>query len=119
MKLPDMKNLTIATRGVTTKSAMNPALWLCALSTPTGFAGSLLAHPPTNYFLLAICTLPLLNAVRAYNHFMKHDPDRLQSERYLLERQVVATLGINGEEGTQILLPDGPKMDNPISHGEV
>ncbi|HEV7289910.1 hypothetical protein [Sphingomonas sp.] len=113
MNWPNIENFSVATRGVTTKSAMNPALWLCALTTPLATAGSFFAPEPMNYILIAFASLPVFNALYSYNHFMRKEPDRLQSEKYLIERQVVSKIGDN-YSGSEIILRPAAPVDNPL-----
>ena len=115
MELPSVRDLAIATRQVATKSAINPIQWICALATPSSIAAACFAPPPLNYFFFFLAALPVIYALRAYDHFMKRDPDRLQSERFLLERQMVGKIGINGPDGPEIILsPEPGEMDNPL-----
>jgi hypothetical protein len=114
MNPPSFKDLSVATRQVATKSAMNPIQWICALTTPFCLAAACVAPPPLQYAFFVLACVPVIYGIRVFEHLMKNDPDRLQSEKYLIEKQVIATMGIAGENGEQIILPPGPRMDNPL-----
>jgi hypothetical protein len=114
MEFPSIKDLTVATREVATKSAMNPIQWICALTTPASITAACFVQAPFSYafFLLAAC--PVAYAFRAYDYYMKNDRDRLQSERYLIERQVVGTIGLNNEgQAPVVISTTGSGVPNP------
>ncbi|MFX4222522.1 MAG: hypothetical protein ACMVO3_17095 [Thalassobaculum sp.] len=110
MKRPDLPNLERAVARVTTRSALNPILWLSGIVTPISI---ILATTSSAHFapwLLALGAIPVLVSITAYIYFMVKDPDRLQSEEYNLERQRIEHLGDNeaGERGASILLESVP-----------
>jgi len=61
----------------------------------------MVVHEPLNYMFFGLAVVPILYAFRVNDFFLRTNPDRLQSERYLIEREAVARMGVNS--------PDGPK----------
>lgn len=74
---------------VRVRNAFNPILWGCAVATPVCFLSGLLfqADPIIRYGLVALGALPVLTLIAAYLYFMLRDPDRLQSEEFVLRQQ--------------------------------
>jgi hypothetical protein len=62
-------------------------LWLSAIVTPTCIAASLFSSGLLLYALIVLAFLPPLAAVLAFAAFAFRNPDRLQSEQYLLQQQ--------------------------------
>jgi hypothetical protein len=119
MNLSNLNQITDTTRQVATKSAMNPMLWVCGLTTPFSICAAAYSTAPISYLFYGIACVPILYAMRAYDYWMKNDPDRLQSERYLIERQIVGTIGSKSEDGaieiqvpSQTILIDNPKVSD-------
>jgi hypothetical protein len=115
---PQIDRIAETTRQVATKSAMNPMLWISGLTTPFSIGASAMTEGPMQYFFAALAVLPIAYSIRAYDFWMKSDPDRLQSERYLIERQIVGRIGyksdggvIEGEVSSQPILIDNPVLD--------
>jgi hypothetical protein len=118
MNLPTLDKISATTQQVATKSAMNPILWVCGLTTPFSIIAAAYSSPPLSYFFFLLAGSPIAYAIRAYDFWMKNNPDRLQSERYLLQRQIVGTMGKKSDGGafeinmpTQAILIDNPEID--------
>ncbi|MFN0046711.1 MAG: hypothetical protein ACKVOS_09605 [Sphingorhabdus sp.] len=117
MQWPSLKEVSDTTRQVATKSAMNPMLWICGLTTPFSIVAAAYSAEPISYLFFGMACLPIFYGIRAYEFWMKSDPDRLQSERYLIERQIVGRIGEKSESGSyEIEIPSRPVLiDNPQS----
>lgn len=86
----------MASKSVATHSIVNPLLFLTVIVTPTMTAGSLFATGPMVLFFAIMAALPVLATLFAYWHFARADPEKLQSERFRIERQwITAQLGDN------------------------
>ncbi len=97
MRLPELLTPSMATasRHVATRSVLNPILWLSGIVWPAALAAMAFAPAPFNYFAAAVGGLTVLMALSAYAYFALKDPDRLQTEEFRLQQQMVARLGDN------------------------
>jgi len=84
-----IRSVTSRAGVVRVRNAFNPILWGCAVATPVCFlfAGVLGTDPILRYGFAALGGLPVLTLVGAYIYFMLRDPDRLQSEEFVLRQQ--------------------------------
>ena len=83
VKAATAKSDRIRVRG----TAMNSMLWLVGLITPLTLVLSFLAGDPVyRYFLFGFGAMMALFGVSAYFVWVFRDPDRLQSEKYLLQK---------------------------------
>lgn len=81
---------------VGTRSVLNPLLWLCGIVTPVSMAAALMASGPLVGLFAVLAVAPPVVALCSYVYFMFKDPDRLQSEPFRIEQQVVqAQIGDN------------------------
>lgn len=74
---------------IRTNSVLNPLLWLCGIISITALP---IAHFETGAFkiwFIIIASTPIISAILAYSYFMITDPNRLQSEEYQLQRQLI------------------------------
>ncbi len=91
-----MLNLLRATRAdhlverVRTNSILNPLLWLIAIIEATSIPAAVLSTGLLQYLFFILAASPVMIALFAYVRMMYKDPDRLQSEEYLLERYRLA-----------------------------
>jgi hypothetical protein len=71
------------------RSALNPALWLCAITTPTCllFAYAFRDVPEVRVWLLAGGLLPIIIASIGFLGFAIFRPEKLQSEEYQLRHE--------------------------------
>ena len=75
------------------KSIMTPIGALALGIFATSVAGSVAVWPsPLSWALLAIATVTLGVALWAYIYFALRDPDRLQTEDYRIQKEVIARL---------------------------
>jgi hypothetical protein len=81
------------------KSALNPLLWLSAITSPLCFAFGLYFEGAIQAIMVGVGFLPILFACGAYVYWMLEAPDRLQSEDYQLRK---AALELIEEKGMRI-----------------
>jgi hypothetical protein len=112
---------------VRVKTALNPLLW----AMPVLVLGSLLSayfvgpEATTTLSLLGMTMLMVLTIIAAYGYFMFKDPDRLQSEEYMLAQKELSILERKGEEPV-VIDPTGRsagkaiemQQEPPLSDGE-
>ena len=99
------------------RSALNPLLWLCAISTPLTLGYSYFSSGSIQIVLLMIGALPIVCACGAYIYWMIVAPDRLHSEDYQLKRQALqmihekgARVGILASSVIAITNPNAPRL---------
>ncbi len=99
---------------VRVRNALNPILWTCAVASPLcfGFAYAFGADPILRYGLAGLGTLPIILTLAAYIYFMFRNPDRLQSEEFVLRQQELTI--IERKSGPPISL-DGEAADGAIT----
>lgn len=73
------------------RNVLNPLLWLCAVSAPAClfFAWLIGSGTIIGVVLTTVAVLPILVAMAMYVWFALHDPDRLQSEEFVLRQQEI------------------------------
>ncbi len=94
------------------RSALNPLLWLCAISTPLTFGLATLSNGIIQVTLLMMGSIPILCACGAYIYWMLKSPDRLHSEDYQLRRQALQMIYEKGAR-TAILASSVVAITNP------
>lgn len=79
---------------VRVRNALNPLLWMVALVAPTSWLAAYFFRDDSflKYFFTALGSLPIFGTVIAYFIYMFRDPDRLQSEEYLLRQHAIQIL---------------------------
>lgn len=93
MKLPDLPLFERAAARISTNSALNPLLWLCAIISAPCLLLATLSAAEMAIWLLLLGAFPVAVALIAYLYFMLRDPNRLQSEQYLLDRYRLERIG--------------------------
>lgn len=78
------------------KSALNPALWLCAIVTIPGIFIIAIYYKEPPLWLMLIVLLPVIIAVVGFLFLLLFDRDKLQSEDYQIRKK---TLEIIQEKG--------------------
>lgn len=103
---------------VRTKSVLNPLLWLTAfvLITFLPAAGVAGFSSAVGIVLVAIAILAVLVTLGAYVYFAIKNPDRLQSEEFLLRQQ---ELHAYAKEGGFLDMRRVEQLPNPIVEGET
>jgi hypothetical protein len=73
------------------RSAMNPILWLVAITTPTGLGAVMLFRGDWILCIasLLVVVIPVLVACAIFIYFAMKQPDKLQSEEYQVTRQTL------------------------------
>ena len=67
------------------RSALNPVLWLCAITTvPSLYFASQMVEPPA--WLITLIFLPLVAAIAGFLFLLFFDRDKLQSEDYQIRK---------------------------------
>ena len=71
------------------RNVLNPLLWLCAATTPVSFlfADLLGGDAILRYTPVGLGSLPVAVGLAAYTYFMLKDPNRLQSDDFVLRQQ--------------------------------
>jgi len=82
---------------LTVRSALNPALWLCAIvSVPCAVLASVLQQQPP-FWLTLMATGPVLVTVIGFLFLLLFDRDKLQSESYQLRKQTLELIEQKGD----------------------
>lgn len=70
--------------------AMRPLAWLILILTPS--LGLMIAFGPdwVKYFASVVLVAGIVTYIWAYRYWMKNDPDRLGSEAFIVQRDVLA-----------------------------
>ena len=121
MKLDEaIKGWTSRAGIVRVRNVLNPLLWLCGLITPISWAAVyfLRDDPVAKYCLLTFGTLPILATLIGYFIWMFRDPDRLQSEEFVLRQQEL-TIYRRSEEGEPRPLETDKKMLPNVAETEL
>jgi hypothetical protein len=86
-----------ATSRIRVHSALNPALWLCSVISVSSFALAAFGEASMRMPFLWVGCVPVGLVVFAYLYFMMRDPDRLQSEDYLIQKRALALIQEKGQ----------------------
>lgn len=116
MKLPRLPELDHAIARVTTRSVLNPLLWLCGIVTPLGLILASAGDEAIRAPMLLIACAPILFIAVAYTYFAVREPDRLQSEEHIQELQRIKHLGDSeaGEAGPGIVI-EHERIERPAN----
>lgn len=77
------------------RSALNPALWLCAIvSMPALLAASFSNNPP--WWIGVIISGPILIAIFGFVYLLIYDRDKLQSEDYQIRKKTLELIEQKG-----------------------
>jgi hypothetical protein len=115
MKLDEaIKSWTSRAGVIRVRNVLNPLLWLCGLITPSSWAAVyfLREEPVIKYFLLASGAVPILATLISYFIWMFRDPDRLQSEEFVLRQQELTIYRRSEEGGARPLETDKTMLPN-------
>ena len=117
-------NANIATKAIeageklTVRSALNPALWLCAIiSIPALVIISFLDEPPT-WLIVLICT-PVITATLGFFFLLFFDRDKLQSEDYQLRKRSLEIIEQKGDAAPMLIDPSNLKVIPKPDHFEI
>ena len=80
-----------ATARIVVRNALNPALWLCGIVTPTCFvaAHSFREHPALMWFIIIVGIMPIVVACGMCVGFALFSPRHLQSEDYQIRHEAL------------------------------
>lgn len=108
---------------VRVRNARNPLLWMIALVTPTSWLAVYFLRDDiiVKYFFTAIGSLPVFGATVAYFIFIFRDPDRLQSEEFVLKQQELSIIRSGRGEPKLVEVPDHtlPNIAEPDQPGII
>ncbi len=79
------------------KSALNPALWMCAIITMPLVMTSLILSIPLPLFLQILASIPVIIAGIGYLGLLAFDRDKLQSEDYQIRKQSLELIQEKGD----------------------
>jgi hypothetical protein len=79
---------------VRVRNALNPLLWTMAAITPTSFVAAHVFRDDSflKYGFSVLGASPVVVTLASYLYFMFRDPDRLQSEEYVLRQHAMQIL---------------------------
>lgn len=104
----------LAAKQVATRNILNPLLWLCAIVT----TASLLALPFATGAILTVLLITALAppacTLAAYGYWTFKDPDRLQSEEFVLQQRWMDTNPQIGDNRTNEVI-DVPLSQTRLS----
>lgn len=109
---------------VAVQNVMNPLLWLNAIGVPLFLAAAYLMQGDlwVTRMLVAVAAAVPLWTLREYSHWRKHDPNRLHSEKYLIEQQqlMIQSKGWTAPIDASALPPgENPEMSLPVPENEI
>lgn len=94
------------------KSALNPALWICAIVTMPGlFLCVQLAPPPS--WLIVLIFLPVVIACLGFLFLLVFDSDKLQSEDFQIRKQSLEMLQQQSDDPAPRLIEAVEMISNP------
>ena len=110
--------------GLTVRSALNPALWMCGIvSIPAACLAALLPPPPP-WWLVTLAITPVAVTTIGFLYLLVFDRDRLQSENYQIRKQTLELIEEKGDlapiEASTIEVianPDYPQLASPKKGG--
>lgn len=94
------------------KSALNPALWLCAVVTVPLAGLATFVEGPTWLMvcLVVLAFLPPVLASIGFVIFLFRDPDKLQSEEYQIRKRTLEMIGEKGQGASLMDLVEAARL---------
>ena len=94
------------------KSALNPALWLCAVVTVPIIGFATFGDGPAWLLvcLVVLASIPLVLAAIGFVFFLLRDSDKLQSEEYQIRKRTLEMIGEKGQEASLVDLVEAAKL---------
>lgn len=111
-----------AANKVATRNILNPLLWLCAIVTPASLVGLPFATGALLWVFVFTALVPPLCTLAAYGYWTFKEPNRLQSEEYVLQKHWMDTNALIGDNHTQQFIdvtPDQGRMTANTTPGGV
>jgi hypothetical protein len=109
---------------VKSNNVLNPLLWICGITELFAVPAALLSQGYVQIFFCALAAIPIVFALLAYFIWMFKDPNRLHSEEYLIQREIIRQGSKENDaisdssrtsehaplqiEETELLAPDSP-----------
>jgi hypothetical protein len=121
LKLEDaIKSWTSRAGVVRVRKALNPLLWMAATAFPTSLLGAYFLRdvPYLKYLLVMLGAFPVLATLVAYFILLFRDPDRLQSEEFVLRQQELTIYRRSEEGGPRPLETNDKRLPN-VAESEV
>lgn len=79
------------------RSALNPVLWLCAITTlPACYMMLGMVNPP--YWLIIVAVAPVITAIIGFLFLLIYDRDKLQSEDYQIKKKSLELIQEKGQK---------------------
>jgi hypothetical protein len=110
VKIPNMIN---AAGRMATKSVVSPKQWLAGIALACLVPGVILTHGVAQYVFLFLICATVLSSLAAYWYFALTDPERLQTEEFVLQKSQL--LGDERNSGTLIDLNARPTSNTFIT----
>lgn len=103
------------------RSALNPALWLCAIvAVPSAIAGTISPSPP--WWINFLVVGPVGVTIFGFVYLLIFDRDKLQSEDFQIRKQTLEMFEQKGMSGPQVpkleeaVTPDQPQISKDEDH---
>jgi hypothetical protein len=108
-----IKSWTSRAGVVRVRNALNPLLWAAGVLTPMSWIAAYAFRDDAilKYVLVALCALPVLATLGSYLYFMFRNPDRLQSEEFVLRQQELLIVSRSGD-GPRPIESEGRELPN-------
>lgn len=99
------------------RSALNPILWLCFVISMPGILLLAVVDSFPTWAVVAI-SLPILVACTGYIILLLKDPDKLQSEEYQINKQLLELALEKGASAPELLIAE-KHLPNPDAKSET
>ena len=88
----NLADLIAERTGYPKKNILHSLLWLSGIAFPAGCAAITFGPWPGSLLPFGVACLPVIATLWYYRHWSKEDPDRLQTEDYRIQKEVVAKI---------------------------
>ena len=114
-----------AIAGLKVRSALNPALWLCAIAYIPSIICAVITHGTIQILFMIYAAFPVVVCAFGFIYFMLKSPEKLQSENYQLRQQALELIAEKGGRITvastsveAITNPELPQLPSPVRTSE-
>jgi hypothetical protein len=101
----------VAAKQVATRNILAPLLWLCAIVSGPAALGAAFASATLLAVLLILALAPPLFTLVAYAYWTFKDPDRLQSEQFVLQQRWMESQALIGDNRTKEVFDLSPQQN--------
>lgn len=108
-----------AAKQVATRNILAPLLWMDAIVCLPAIVGLPFAPALLLPWLLGLALVPPAFTLAAYTYWTFKDPDRLQSEPYLLEKRWFDTQVLIGDNRTKQVIDITPEQTAPTPNTAI